>query len=45
LCPSGVQVSTVDAFQGGERDVIIICCTRTSRVSQPASRRGKAVLR
>jgi hypothetical protein len=25
----GVQVSTVDAFQGGERDVIILSCVRT----------------
>lgn len=26
---TGVQVSTVDAFQGGERDVIILSCVRT----------------
>lgn len=25
----GVQVSTVDAFQGGERNVIILSCVRT----------------
>lgn len=26
---TGVQVSTVDAFQGGERDVVILSCVRT----------------
>ncbi|CAG2220680.1 Protein ZGRF1 [Mytilus edulis] len=28
----GVMVSTVDAFQGGERDVIILSCVRTRNV-------------
>lgn len=29
--PRAVQVSTVDAFQGGERDVIIVTTSRTTR--------------
>jgi hypothetical protein len=27
---AGVEVSTVDAFQGGEKDVVLISCSRTS---------------
>jgi AAA domain len=29
---SDIFVSTVDAFQGGERDVILLACTRTTSV-------------
>lgn len=28
----GIQISTVDAFQGGEKDVIILSCVRTQHV-------------
>ncbi|XP_048590276.1 uncharacterized protein LOC116608366 isoform X2 [Nematostella vectensis] len=28
----GVQISTVDAFQGGEKDVVLLSCVRTKRV-------------
>lgn len=27
-----VQVSTIDAFQGGEKDIIILSCVRTKHV-------------
>ena len=36
---SGLTVSTVDAFQGAERDVIIVSCCRTSDLGFLASRR------
>ena len=29
---SNVQISTVDAFQGGEKDVIILSCVRTDHI-------------
>ena len=29
MMPRGVQVATVDGFQGQERDVIILCTTRS----------------
>ena len=29
---AGIQISTVDAFQGGEKDVIILSCVRTKHI-------------
>ena len=34
----GVQVSSVDAFQGGEKEIIIVSCCRTSGLGFTASR-------
>ena len=31
-CGGGEQVSTVDAFQGSEKEVIIVTCVRTTRL-------------
>ncbi|CAM9602387.1 unnamed protein product, partial [Scytosiphon promiscuus] len=31
-CPRDVQVCTVDAFQGAEKDIVIVASTRTERL-------------